>query len=115
MIYAGSCHCKNVRYTVDMNIETAITCNCSICSKKGHILAFSPIKNFKLLSGEESLTTYLFNKKNIQHIFCKTCGVSSFGKGTMPDGTQMAAINIRCLDDFEKIKVPIRQVDGKSF
>jgi len=114
MIYAGGCHCKLVRYTIDMTIEKGLTCNCSICSKKAHTLAFAPESNFKLISGSNYLSDYQFGAKRIHHLFCKNCGVSSFGKGSMPDGTKMVSININCLDDFDKSKLPINHYDGKS-
>ncbi|WPU64543.1 GFA family protein [Peredibacter starrii] len=114
MIYQGGCHCGNIRYEVEANIDSGITCNCSICSKKGHILAFAPESHFKLLKGETSLSDYQFNKKTIHHLFCKNCGVSSFGRGTMPDGTKMVSINVRCLEEFDFKNLPVTEFDGKS-
>jgi len=29
--YTGGCHCGAVRYRVTAKLESAITCNCSIC------------------------------------------------------------------------------------
>jgi len=114
MKYQGGCHCGNVRYEVEAQIEAGLTCNCSICSKKGHILTFTPETNFKLLKGDDSLSDYQFNKKTIHHFFCKNCGVSSFGKGSMPDGTKMVSINLRCLDSFDFKNIPITEYDGKN-
>lgn len=115
MKLTGGCHCQQVRFEVEMNVDSAISCNCSICSKRGLLLSFTPESSFKLLSGENNLTDYQFGKKRIHHYFCKTCGVGSFGSGETPDGKKMCAINIRCLDDFEFSKVPLKHVDGKSF
>ncbi|MSP94276.1 MAG: GFA family protein [Alphaproteobacteria bacterium] len=84
MKHSGGCHCGNVRFDVEMTIDTLMACNCSICSKRGYLLAFTPEKNFTLLSGADSLTDYQFGKKNIHHVFCKTCGVSAFRTGRSP-------------------------------
>ena len=46
--------------------------------------------------------------------FCKTCGIAPFGKGSMPDGTQMRAINARCLDNVDVKQFPVTEYDGKS-
>ncbi|MNJ92735.1 Glutathione-dependent formaldehyde-activating enzyme [compost metagenome] len=115
MKYTGSCHCQKVSFEVEMDIENVISCNCSICHKKGHLLAFAPENNFKLLAGEEALDIYTFNKKVIHHMFCKTCGIGPFGRGTMPDGTKMRAINVRCLDGVDLSQIPVQHVDGKNF
>jgi hypothetical protein len=113
MKYSGGCHCGAVRFEVDMTVEKLLACNCSICSKRGYLLAFAPDQNFILLSGEESLSDYQFNKKIIHHYFCKNCGVGAFGQGALPDGTPMRAINVRCLDDFDIAQVPVTPFDGK--
>lgn len=114
MKYTGGCHCEKVRFEVEMDFKEVISCNCSICSKKGSLLAFAPDENFKLLSGEGNLTDYQFNKRVIHHYFCSTCGVSVFGKGTGPDGKVMRAINVRCLDNVDFEKLPVTKVDGKN-
>ncbi len=82
---------------------------------KGFLLDFVPAENFKLLSGEDDLTEYRFNKKHIAHLFCKKCGVESFARGAKPDGTKTVAINLRCIDDLDLATLTITNVDGKSF
>jgi hypothetical protein len=114
-VYAGGCHCGKVRYEVKADLAAPVlACNCSMCSKKGSLLTFAPAGDFKLLSGEDSLTKYQFNKKVIDHLFCSTCGVTSFARGKKPDGTAMIAINARCLDGVDVQKLPIKHVDGAS-
>ncbi len=113
--YTGGCHCGQVRYEVKADLSgAAIVCNCSICSKTGAILAFAPAEQFTLLSGEDVLTDYQFNKKQIHHLFCSACGIRSFGRGTTPDGREMRAINVRCLDGVDIDALKIMKVDGKS-
>ena len=111
--YSGSCHCGNVRYEVTMDLGEVLSCNCSICSRSGGLLSFDPYEQFKLLSGEGSLTDYQFNKKIIHHLFCSTCGVKSFSRGVGPGGKQMAAINVRCLEGVDFEKLPVKHFDGK--
>ena len=112
--YAGGCHCGKVRYQVRMDLQSVMTCNCSYCSKKGFILSFVPASQFKLLSGENNLAEYRFNKKVIQHLFCKACGVQSFGKGKGPDGSPTVMINVRCLDNVDYNKLPTKEFNGKD-
>ena len=92
-----------------------MTCNCSICSRSGTILSFVPAAQFKLDKGDDQLINYQFNKKHIDHVFCKTCGIKSFARGKGRDGAEMIAVNLRCLDNVDLEKVPTKAVDGKSF
>ena len=112
--YAGSCHCGEIRYEVTTDLGKVITCNCSICSRTGWMLHFVPASQFKLLSGEGSLTDYQFAKKHIHHPFCKTCGVHAFSHGAGHDGSEMRGVNVRCLEGVDLASLKITEVDGKS-
>jgi hypothetical protein len=111
----GSCHCQKVRFEAEGETAGAIVCNCSICQRKGSILAFVPADKFQLLSGQDNLTDYQFGKKTIHHYFCSTCGVTSFASGSTPDGTQMRAINLRCVEGIDLDQLNPHKVDGRSF
>jgi hypothetical protein len=113
MKHTGGCLCGKVRYEVEMEIGKVISCNCSICSKRGSLLAFAPESSFKLLSGANDLQDYQFNKHVIHHLFCKTCGIVSFAKGKSPKGDEVRAINVRCLDGIDIEKLDIMHYDGK--
>jgi hypothetical protein len=112
--YRGSCHCGKVKYRVQTDLSTVIACNCSICSRAGHLLTFVPPQQFELLSGHDAQTDYQFNEKNIHHLFCATCGVRSFGHGTGPDGSKMYAINVRTLEGVDLDTLKIDKVNGKD-
>jgi hypothetical protein len=113
MKYSGGCHCGRVQYEVDMEIEQAVECNCSSCSKRGSLLAFTSADNFRLKS-EAPLSEYQFGKKRVHYYFCPSCGVCSFAKGAAADGKMTVAINIRCLDGVDLSKIPVKHFDGKS-
>lgn len=112
--YSGGCHCGKVRYEVTLELGSVIACNCSICSKKAHLLAFTPEARFNLVSGDGELTDYQFNKHSIHHLFCRTCGIQSFAKGVGPDGTPMVSINVRCLDGVNVDDLKVNQFDGAN-
>lgn len=111
--YSGGCHCGKVRYEVTADLSQVMECNCSICSKKASLLTFVGTDQFKLLSGEGEVGDYQFNKKNIHHLFCKTCGIHSFARGVDPKGNEMRAVNVRCLDDVDPATLNRRPFDGK--
>ncbi len=114
MHYTGSCHCGRIAFEVDDELTGAMSCNCSMCQRKGALLWFVPRAALKLTTPESDIATYTFNKHVIRHRFCPTCGIHPFGEGAMPDGRQMAAINIRCLDGVEPDAVPVQHFDGRS-
>jgi len=104
--YKGSCHCGKVAFEVEGELDGAMACNCSICSRKGSLLWFVPREQLRVLTSEEDIGTYTFNKHVIKHRFCQTCGIHPYGEGTDPNGNRMAAINIRCLEGIDLESVP---------
>jgi len=112
--YTGGCHCGKVRYTVTADLAQVMECNCSICQKRGALWAFVKAESFKLVSGEDALADYQFGKRTIHHLFCPSCGVGSFSRGTSPDGTETVAINVRCLDNVDPKGLTPMPFDGRS-
>lgn len=114
MIYRGSCHCGRVAFNVEGTIDQAISCNCSICSRRGSLLWFVPRDKLSLLTPEEAASSYTFNKHVIKHRFCPVCGILPYGEGVDAQGNAMAAVNIRCIEDLDLASVPIHNFDGRS-
>lgn len=113
-LHQGGCHCGAVRYSVEVDLsQPVIQCNCSICFRTGTLLTFVPENTFKLEKGEDALADYQFNKKVIHHLFCKVCGVRSFGRGVGPQGP-MVAVNARCLDGLSLEELKVMNYDGRS-
>ena len=112
--YAGSCHCGAVRYQATTDLAKVLACNCSRCAKLGALLTFAPASAFTLSSGGDVLTDYQFNKKVIHHLFCRLCGIESFARGTAPDGSEMVAINVRCLDGVDPASLTPTPFNGRD-
>ncbi|MEW6452280.1 MAG: GFA family protein [Pseudomonadota bacterium] len=112
--YSGGCHCGAVQYELTTELTGAMECNCSICAKRGALWAFAKPEQMRLLKGENTLADYQFGKKRIHHLFCENCGVSSFSRGTGPDGSLTYAINVRCLEGVDPSALKITPFDGKS-
>jgi hypothetical protein len=110
--YTGSCHCGAIRFEIDTAITDLYTCDCSLCSKKNALMTSVHESQFKLLAGEDKLSLYQWNTRVARHYFCSVCGIYPFHKKrSMPDHY---GINVRCLDDFDAARVPVRQADGKT-
>jgi hypothetical protein len=114
MKYQGNCHCGKVAFEVEGEIDNALSCNCSICSRKGSLLWFVPRDNLTLLTPEDAASTYTFNKHAIKHRFCPTCGIHPYGEGTDPKGNRMAAVNLRCVEGIDLSAIPVHGFDGRA-
>ena len=68
--YHGSCQCGAVRLSAELDLDGAVTCNCSRCRRLGSVLTFAPADKFHLEAGEGATTEYLFNRHAISHRFC---------------------------------------------
>lgn len=113
MIYKGGCHCGAVQFEVEA-AETILSqdCNCSICSKSGYLHLIVPKSKFKLLQGNDNISTYRFDTGEAKHTFCTICGIKSFYiPRSNPDGYD---VNVRCLDPQPE-KLIIEGFDGKNW
>lgn len=91
-----------------------MSCNCSICQRKGSLLWFVPRDNLKLLTREDASRVYEFNKHLIKHRFCPMCGMHPYADGVDPKGNRMAAVNIRCLEGVDLESIPVTHFDGRA-
>ena len=114
MRYSGSCHCGAVAFEVEGEIESGLSCNCSMCQRKGSLLWFVPRSALSLSTPEANSRVYMFNKHLLKHRFCPTCGIHPYAEGKDPKGNDMAAINIRCLEGIELSSIPVTHFDGRS-
>lgn len=114
MVHRGSCHCGEIAFEVEGEVEAALSCNCSICSRKGALLWAVPREDLRLLAPEESLGSYTFNKHAIVHRFCKTCGIHPFSEDAGAATGRSAYVNLRCLSDLDLAFIPVMEFDGRS-
>ena len=112
--HSGGCHCGKVRFEVIAPSHLSVSeCNCSMCSKSGFLHLIVPKSRFRLVQGEESLTTYTFNTQVAKHFFCSVCGVKSFYvPRSHPDGY---SVNARCLDDGTVESLAIEPFNGREW
>lgn len=125
MKYLGHCHCGAVQFQLTSEPFTSgCACNCSICIRTGGISSGSyyPADAVELRSGHESLVSYMFGDRDVDHRFCRTCGVSVFSVivGLPPDYAGPARlgdyrINLGCIDDVDLETLEVSRIDGRSF
>src|ERR1700761_7476761 len=112
--YTGGCHCGMVRFECTTDLAMVTACNCSICTKKGLHFTFLAPESFHLRAGEDNLKEYLFNKHAIRHQLCIDCGVAVFARGKKPDGADVVAVNVSCIDGIELAKLQMTPIDGRN-
>jgi len=114
MTHKGGCHCGRVRFEVQAPAKVTITeCNCSVCSTNGFRHLIVPASRFRLLCGEDVLTSYSFNTHTAKHHFCSVCGVKSFYvPRSHPDGF---SVNARCLDPGTIEEITLTQTNGRDW
>ena len=117
--YTGGCHCGAVRYEADIDLsQGTLKCNCSMCRKTRAWLAGIGGDDFRLLKGQEALSDYQFGSKNIHHLFCKHCGVKSFGRAAAgPGGKPFVAVLLSTVDDISDADLaatPVIFIDGRN-
>ena len=112
--HRGGCHCGRVRFEIAAPARLDVSeCNCSICSKSGYLGLIVPKDRFKLLRGEDSLSTYTFNTGVAKHYFCSRCGIKSFYvPRSHPDGIN---VNVRCLDPGTVVNMTIKPFNGREW
>ena len=103
-----------VRFECTTDLAMVTACNCSICTKKGLHFAFLAPKSFQLRAGEENLKEYLFNKHAILTSPASTVASRCSPAASKPDGTEVVALNVSCIDGIELAKLTMTPVDGRN-
>ncbi len=75
--HRASCHCGQVVLELDLpdGIVDPRRCDCSLCRRKGAIVASVPLSGIRILQGEACLKLYEFNTRTAKHYFCSNCGI----------------------------------------
>ncbi|XP_053376114.1 centromere protein V-like isoform X2 [Mercenaria mercenaria] len=112
--HRGGCHCGAIRFEVQAPSKLHVyECNCSICRMKQNNHFIVPQSRFKLLQGEDNLTTYTFNTHKAKHTFCKTCGVQCFyTPRSNPDGY---GVTPHSLDPGTVTSIHVEKFDGQNW
>ena len=114
--YTGSCHCGVVRFSFNCpEITEGRRCNCSICIRKGAIMSvpyFSP-GQFNFVEGLDALTNYQWGDKDVNHWFCKYCGIYPFHDGPARPGYYR--VNLGCVNELDPLALNIELIDGQSY
>jgi hypothetical protein len=110
----GGCHCKKVRFEAEVpEAVDVLDCNCSICAATGFRHLIVAHGDFRLLSGEDQLTSYRFGTGAANHLFCAVCGIKSFYQPRSHAGAW--SVNLNALDDASALAITATAFDGRNW
>ena len=98
-------------------------CNCSICVRKGIVTsaAYLPPEDLEQIEGMSSLALYKFGDKDVNHYFCRTCGICPFLTVAAVPPTYVGTakpgyfrINLGCVESLDVYGLDIEIIDGRS-
>lgn len=109
-VHPASCHCGAVKFEVSLpsGLVDPRHCNCSMCRRRGAIVASVPLGGIRIIEGEQFLSMYQFNTKTAKHYFCSRCGIYTHHQRR--SNPSQFAINVGCLegvDPFALGQVPV--------
>lgn len=99
--YKATCHCGAVELKVDFpdGLGDLKRCNCSICRRKGAVMAYTAKENLEVVKGADKLSTYSFHTHAAQHYFCSVCGIYTHHVPRInPD---IFGINVGCIEGVD--------------
>ncbi|RUR36501.1 GFA family protein [Vreelandella populi] len=95
--HRATCHCGMVELEIGLpdGLVDPKRCNCSICVRKGAVMAYVPVSGLRVIKGAEHLKLYQFNTQVAKHYFCSNCGIYTHHQTrSHPD---MYGFNVGCL------------------
>ena len=106
----GKCHCGAVEFEVELEngLENVRRCNCSLCRRKGAIMAGVPLERLRVVKGADMLTLYQWNTRTAKHYFCKICGIYTHHQRR--SNPSQYGFNVACIegvDPFALGDIPI--------
>ena len=75
--HLASCHCGAVVLELDLpdGIVDPRRCDCSLCRRRGAIVATVAEDGIRVIHGQKMLKLYQLNSRTAEHYFCGRCGV----------------------------------------
>ena len=113
-IKTGFCHCGGVVFEVELDdgLQNVRRCNCSLCRRKGAVMASVPIEKLSVIQGADKLTLYQWNQKIARHYFCGTCGIYTHHQRR--SNPSEYGFNVACLDGVDPYSLDAAVGDGAS-
>lgn len=105
MLINGSCHCRNISFTLTWNAEPveipARACSCSFCVKHGGVWTSNPGGSLEVAIEDPSLCfKYTFGTRTAEFHVCSRCGVVPLVTSKI-DGHTYAVVNVNAFEGVD--------------
>ena len=103
--HKASCHCGTIQFelTLPNGLDDPRRCDCSMCRRRGAIVASVTLDGIKIINGEDKLSLYQFNTMTAKHYFCSVCGIYTHHQ-RRSNPTQFG-FNVACLEGVNPLKL----------
>lgn len=104
--HKATCHCGAVELEIDLpdGIVDPRRCDCSICRRKGAVMASAFLSGIRVVKGEDVLELYQFNTNKAKHYFCSICGIYTHHQRR--SDTNLYGYNVGCLEGVNPFLIP---------
>jgi hypothetical protein len=104
--HRASCHCGSV--VLELSLPDGVVnprrCDCSMCRRRGAIVASVPLSGIRILKGAEHLRLYQFNTFTAKHYFCSNCGIYTHHQRR--SNPSEYGYNVGCLEGVNPFAIP---------
>ncbi len=111
--HRATCHCGAVELELFLpdGVVSPRRCDCSICRRKGAIVASVPLAGLRVVKGADALKLYQFNTEVARHYFCSNCGIYTHHQRRA--NPQEYGYNVGCLEGVNPFDLgPVETNDG---
>ena len=111
--HRATCHCGAVVLELDLpdGIVDPRRCDCSLCRRRGSIVASVPLARLHVARGTDALRVYRFNTRVAQHWFCVHCGIHTHHQRR--SNPSEYGYNVGCLEGVDPLDLgPVPTRDG---
>lgn len=104
--HLASCHCGSV--VMELSLPDGVVnprrCDCSMCRRRGAVVASVSLSGIRILKGSEHLRLYQFNTFTAKHYFCSNCGIYTHHQRR--SNPSEYGYNVGCLEGVNPFAIP---------
>jgi len=103
--HRASCHCGSVEMELKLpqGLVDVRCCDCSLCRRRGAIVASVPLSAIRIIRGEAALKLYQFNTHTAKHYFCGNCGIYTHHQRR--SNPSQYGFNVACLEGINPLQI----------